>query len=217
MLRSALSAILLLLASEVRAAEPWRRAEEADTKAVVNCLIDQWLRDSNYSGQATRRELHIKVVKSKREAPHAKERGPLLSRKQPFFCIKGRQADYYSWLFRDGELVLTNGKPIDAKGEILGSAYGVMPVYRKDSLLAIYVEAGSWSSRKMRNGKDCVYDATNHAHRNFFRGKISSLSFLGTTEIWIADTAMPTCLEEFLPQNVSRPALLQAGKVPQPK
>lgn len=211
MLKSALSAVLLLLASEVRAAELWRRAGDTDTKAVVNCLIDQWMRDSHYSGQTTRRELHIKVVKLKEfEAPHANERGVLWSREQPFFCVKGRQVDYYSRLFHDGEIVLTNGKPVNVDGETLGFARGAMPVYRKGSLLAIYVQSGAWSSRKMRNGKDCVYDATSGAHRHYFRDKMNSLSFLGTTEVWIADVLLPKCMLEFLPQY--RPARIFAGR-----
>jgi hypothetical protein len=175
------------------------------------------MRDADYGGQAIRRELHIQVVKFREhEVPHDGERGTSGSREQPFFCVRGKQVDYYSRLFRDGELVLMNGKPVKPDGEILGYAYGVMPAYKKGRLLAIYVQSGSWSSRKTHDGKDCIYDATSGASRNFFRDKSNSLSFVGATEIWVADVLLPKCMLEFLPQY--RPARSSTSRQkPHPK
>lgn len=198
-LKQLLIALATILCVTSAQAEEWRKADEALSKHVINCLIEAWLRSSSDRRYfKTRYDIVLQVVSheeyrvpSARESAHFRKERNVRS-----FCVKGKQRDFYALLTTDKLLTISNGRPVAEDGEVRGYTYGIMDVYQRGNELAIYVQEGGYFRRPKKSGGDCIYDATMAAHRVHMRELQHTIAAFGETDLWIADVGMPMCMTE---------------------
>ena len=198
MLRIFLATILVWISVSASNADTWQMADDALAKQVINCLIDGWLRKTDYRTSTVRYDivLTIKSIEQFRVPTLKQDRRMRKKSFEPPFCKKGGQRDYHSLLLKGGRLVLTNGRPLANDGEVRGFAYGLMDVYRNGYRLAIYLQSGPYFRKPKKGGGDCEYDATFSGYRLYLGNRSQSIVSIGATDLWIADVGMPNCMLE---------------------